>query len=110
MNKYEIGKHIKEERMRLHLTQEKLAEDVGLSTAYIGQIERGDRNLSLDNLVNVANKLGVTIDYLLSESINADSEDVTLIQISQLLNNRPLRDRQFAVNVLKILFAYLDNK
>ena len=32
-----IGKRIREERLRLNLTQEKLAEDVNLSMAYIGQ-------------------------------------------------------------------------
>lgn len=35
-----IGKRIREERLRLNLTQEKLAEDVDLSMAYIGQVER----------------------------------------------------------------------
>ena len=35
-----LGKRIKEERLRLNLTQEKLSEKVGISTAYLGQIER----------------------------------------------------------------------
>ena len=35
-----IGKRIREERLRLNLTQEKLAEDVNLSMAYIVQVER----------------------------------------------------------------------
>ena len=38
-----LGKRIKEERLRLNLTQEKLSEKVGISTAYLGQIERGER-------------------------------------------------------------------
>ena len=46
-----LGKRIREERLKLNLTQEKLAEDVNLSTAYIGQIERGERSLTLDNLI-----------------------------------------------------------
>ena len=37
-----LGKRIKEERLRLNLTQEKLSEKVGISTAYLGQIERGE--------------------------------------------------------------------
>ena len=47
------------------LSRKRLAEDVNLSTAYIGQIERGERSLTLENLAAVANRLGVTIDYLL---------------------------------------------
>lgn len=38
-----LGRRIREERLKLNLTQEKLAEDVNLSMAYIGQIERGER-------------------------------------------------------------------
>ncbi|MBQ4326972.1 MAG: helix-turn-helix transcriptional regulator, partial [Clostridia bacterium] len=45
-----LGKRIREERLKLNLTQEQLAEDVDLSTAYIGQIERGERRVSLENL------------------------------------------------------------
>ena len=52
-----LGKRIREERLKLNLTQEKLAEDVNLSTAYIGQIERGERSLTLDNLIAVVNRL-----------------------------------------------------
>ena len=42
-----LGKRIKAERNKLNLTQEKLAEDVDISTAYLGQIERGERNVTL---------------------------------------------------------------
>ena len=41
-----IGKRIRAERLHLNITQEKLAEDVNLSLAYIGQVERGDRSLT----------------------------------------------------------------
>ena len=43
-----LGKRIKEERLRLNLTQEKLSEKVGISTAYLGQIERGERCITLE--------------------------------------------------------------
>ena len=52
-----MGKRLKIERTNLNLTQEHLAEDVGLSPAYIGQIERGERNISLDKLVLIAPSL-----------------------------------------------------
>ena len=64
-----LGRRIKEERLKLNMTQERLAEEVNLSTSYIGQIERGERKLTLDSLINITNCLGVTVDYLLQESI-----------------------------------------
>ena len=42
MEQKTLGRRIREERLKLNLTQEKLAEDVDLSMAYIGQIERGE--------------------------------------------------------------------
>ena len=82
-----IGKRIREERLRLNLTQEKLAEDVNLSMAYIGQVERGDRSLTLDNLIIVAKRLGVTIDYLLSDCITPKEDDEYRLW-SQLMDAR----------------------
>lgn len=107
MNEIMIGHRIREERLRLNLTQEALAEDVELTTAYIGQVERGERNLTLENLIKVANRLGVTVDYLLTDSVNAD-RDTTVIQLSQLLNGRSLNEKELAVSLIKTLFSHLD--
>lgn len=107
MNEIMIGRRIREERLRLSLTQETLAEDVELTTAYIGQVERGERNLTLENLIKVANRLGVTVDYLLSDSVNAD-KDTTVIQLSQLLNGRTLNEKELAFSLIKTLFDHLD--
>ena len=102
-----LGRRIREERLKLNLTQEKLAEDVNLSMAYIGQIERGERSLTLDNLVAVANRLGVTVDYLLSDSVIPD-EDIEYLILRQLLAGRTESQRALAVNMVKLMFRYLD--
>ena len=102
-----LGRRIREERLKLNLTQEKLAEEVNLSMAYIGQIERGERSLTLDNLVAVANRLGVTVDYLLSDSVNPD-EDAEYLILRQLLVGRTKSQRALAVNMVKLMFGYLD--
>ena len=107
MEQKTLGRRIREERLKLNLTQEKLAEDVDLSMAYIGQIERGERSLTLDNLVAVANRLGVTVDYLLSDSITA-KDDAEYLILRQLLNSRTKEERALAVNMVKLMFGYLD--
>ena len=70
-----LGKRIKEERLCLNLTQEKLSEKVGISTAYLGQIERGERCITLDKLIPLANYLGVTVDFLLTDYIVTDEDN-----------------------------------
>ena len=103
-----LGKRIREERLKLHLTQESLAEDVNLTTAYIGQVERGERNITLENLVKVSNRLGVSIDYLLSDSLFVKT-DTFLTNLSQLLNGRTLKEKEMAISILETVFLYLDS-
>lgn len=62
-----LRNRIREERLKLGLTQEKLAEDIEISNSYMEQIERGERSLTLGTLVKVVNRLGALIDYLLTE-------------------------------------------
>lgn len=65
INKQEMGIRIRENREKLDLTREKFAEIVDLSALYIGQLERGERQMSLTALVKIANSLCVTTDYLI---------------------------------------------
>ncbi|MDU1936423.1 MAG: helix-turn-helix transcriptional regulator [Clostridium sp.] len=104
-----LGKKIREERLKLNLTQEQLAEKVDISTSYVGQIERGERNISLDTLVNLSNTLGVTIDFLLQDSININ-EDTLLLQINQLISSRNTKEKEMALDVLKIMFSHIDKR
>ena len=55
----EFGKRIKTKRQELGFTQEQLAEKAGLTYSYIGSIERGERNVSLGNIVALATALMV---------------------------------------------------
>jgi len=54
-----VGKRIKIVRQRNGLTQDQLAEQLGLSTKYISGIERGVENPTMDILLRVAKMLGV---------------------------------------------------
>lgn len=60
-----IGQRIREERGKIGLSREEFAEIIELSDYYIGQLERGQRQMSLPVLVRVANCLHVSLDYLI---------------------------------------------
>lgn len=83
MEQTALGKRIRFERKKLNLTQEQLAELINVSTTYIGLVERGERSLTLSKLVQVANSLGVSVDYLLTDSIseNTSSQEKLLLQL-----------------------------
>ena len=103
-----LGKRIREERLRLKLTQAQLAEDIDISDTYMGAIERGERSLTLDTLVRLVNRLGVTIDYMLSDAVS-DSDSNIMEQMKQIMDGHPLERKQMAVNVLRTLFSYFEN-
>lgn len=102
-----LGKRIREERLKLNLTQEHLSEDIGISTAYLGQIERGERSVTLDKLVSLANRLGVTVDYLLSDSV-AFENNIEYKLWCQLMNGRTEEQKTLAVTMVKLMFSYID--
>jgi len=52
-----LGAEIKRRRLDLGISQEELAAICGLHRTYIGSVERGDRNVSLYNIISIANAL-----------------------------------------------------
>ncbi|WP_326512259.1 helix-turn-helix transcriptional regulator [Clostridium intestinale] len=102
-----LGKRIREERLKLNLTQEQLSESIDISNSYMGQIERGERSLTIDKLIRLSKRLGVTIDYLLQEYVNVNN-DTFLNQVTQLMDGRNLKEKQMALDVLKIMFSHVD--
>ena len=61
----EVGFNIRKVREEKGLTQEKLAALADLHRAYIGQIERGEKNIGLKNLEKIAKALRVDVKGLL---------------------------------------------
>lgn len=104
-----LGERIREERLRLHLTQAQLAEAINISDTYMGAIERGERSLTLDTLVRLANRLGVTVDYLMADSVS-DSDSNIMEQFKQIMDQQPMERKQMAINVLRTIFAYFNQE
>ena len=75
----------------------------------MGAIERGERSLTLDTLVRLVNRLGVTVDYMLADSVT-DSDSNIMEQFKQIIDGQPLERRQMAINVLRTIFAYFDKE
>ena len=60
----EIGNRIRQLRVKKGLSQEKLAELSELNTSYIGQVERGEKNPSVDTVYRIASALQVDLPDL----------------------------------------------
>ena len=85
-NQAEFGRRAAELRSIKRMTQEDLAEKLGVSKKHISEIERGIAACSIDLLLDISTALNVSTDYLLTGK-NSDKEIVRaqLIEvISQL--------------------------
>ena len=67
--------NVKYYRKQLRLSQEKLAELYGLSTNYIGEIERNNRKVTIDTIEKIANGFNIDPSLLLT---NCKSDSPTL--------------------------------
>lgn len=65
----DLGKRVRTLRRTKNMTQEQLAEMLGISASFMGHIERGSRIASLDTLVTLCNVLKVSPHHLLSASL-----------------------------------------
>lgn len=59
-----LGENIKKRRKELNLTQQELADRLGLSLNFIGKIEVAFSKPSLDTLIDIAEKLETTVSEL----------------------------------------------
>lgn len=66
INYKEVGQRIKEFREETNITQEMLAEMLGLKRSTISQIENGKRKITADKLIKLATVFNITVDNLLS--------------------------------------------
>lgn len=64
----QLGLAIRRRREAAHLSQEKLAELADVHRNYIGLVERGDQNLTVDTLVRIAKALGNRSSTLLTDA------------------------------------------
>ena len=62
-----VGANIRKLRKTKGWSQEKLALEANLHRAYIGQIERGEKNIGLKNLEKIAKTLGIKLKDIMSE-------------------------------------------
>jgi two-component system, response regulator len=69
--KTQFGSVIKLRRSRLGISQEELAGRAGLHRTYVSDVERGERNISLENIVKLAHALEVPVSRLLASKDKA---------------------------------------
>ena len=68
-----LSQNLRMLRLEQGLSQEQLAGIAGLHRTYVGSVERGERNISIDNIEKLANALGCNVTRLLEKDNNESS-------------------------------------
>ena len=99
-----LGKNIRFYRLQQKLTQADLAEKTGLSTTYIGIIERGGRFPSLETFITIINALNVSADVVLADLLKNSYK----IRTSRCLDQLEAMCATDRITASKLLDALVD--
>ena len=107
MDYYEIGQRIRKIRKARGLSQEQLAEKVGISTTHMSHIETANTKLSLPVFVAIAQVLEVQTDALLYDT-PPSSVSTALNDISAVLDRCNAKQAQLIAEIAKSMKQALD--
>lgn len=103
MINYEIiGSRIKELRLQKQLTQEKLAESLGVSSEYMSKIENGRVEINLKRLAQLSLILECPIEYLIAGSVN-QAPDYKANEFIQLLEGLSPKEKDVVYKIAELV-------
>lgn len=97
-----FGERLRKRRVALGVTQESVAEQVGISLRWYQMIERGENAVSIDTLLGLSRTLTVSIDYLLfgeyANTLNNPYADI----VAELADKLTPAQRENAIKMLQL--------
>lgn len=101
-----LGDRIKEARERNGWTQDKLADETNLSKSFISEVENDKRVPSADNVLKIANALGVSLDYLMKGETGKEEKASEPIRIPVELSRAAEKEGWSYSDILRLLAAH----
>ncbi|CAM4488007.1 MAG: helix-turn-helix transcriptional regulator [Paenibacillus macerans] len=111
-----VGEQIRKIRKLRGMTQERLAEQSGLSFSYISDVERGTRNISLESLGKIINALGVRPAQLFEDideiTENSGNDEIRnkIEDLITLLSERQIEEVDFVLTLAREFLNTIDRK
>ena len=102
-NYIEIGERIRSERENFEMTREKLSEFLNISPYFLGQIERGERKMSVNTLINLSECLHISLDYLFWGQENTNNGNI----LPSLLSRCSEKEINLIEAIIKLILPYL---
>lgn len=97
-----IGTRIKAGRVAAGLTQERLAEKVGISSTYLSAIECNVKEPKLATFIKIANAIGASADDLLADVLNVKQYE-QYIEREERIRKLPLKEQNKIYRILDVM-------
>ena len=97
-----LGQIFKEYRLKNNLTQENIAEKLGISVKYISRIENGNGGVKVETLVKYMNILGISPNIIFNDLIINDKLKPEL-ELASKANNLSTEKINFLISIVDLL-------
>lgn len=97
-----IGIRISQLRKNHGITQEKLAEEIDITTKHMSSVERGASSLSLEKLITTGKYLNCTMDYLILGEVKKDGTDLLPASILSILSSDDEREKELLLEYINL--------
>jgi len=100
------GERIRNYRNNLKLNQEALAEKAGLHNTYIGQLERGEKNATLESIEKIAKALDLPLEILFEKIITGNTKNEYAAECYDIISSLPISEQKVILELIKKMIAY----
>jgi len=106
---FSLGKRLREFRQYRAMSQEQVAHIADITSAYLGQVERGTKNITVYTLGKVCTALNITLSEFFSTA-NANNNDMDEVsnQILHQLHGKSKSEKQAVLKMIKLVFSMQD--
>lgn len=104
--KFIIGQRIRNYRIQKNLSQEQLSELANCHPTYIGQLERGEKNTTLENIQKVAQALNIPLSQLFEKIEEKQNEESIPLQIYDFFSSKNKKEQKYLYQNLKEIDDY----
>lgn len=101
-----IGKRIKKERLKQHLTQEEMAYKIRTSVAFYSRLETGKSHINLKRLVQISDLFGIPAGYFLAGS-SENAEGYLNDEFKEILNKCSPKQQKFIYEMAELVLKKL---
>ena len=103
-----IGQRIRNYRNKAGLSQEKLAELAGCHSTYIGQLERGEKNATIESVARIASALDIPLEALFEEIGKTKGNNDIPLKCYELLASKTQKEQEHLYRLLLEVDHYKD--